>query len=322
MNIIGITMGDPAGVGPEITLKALMNKAIDDTAYVVFGSFGVMEYYKKLLGINVELNKISNLSEIDSNKINIIDVLELTEADFKVGEVSGTCGNAAYQYIASAIGYALEGKIKAVVTAPLNKEALHLGGHLYDGHTEIFATLTNTKKYSMVLVGGPLRVIHVSTHVALSEACKRVKKDRVLEVIKLAQDTLCRMGIDKPRIAVAGLNPHAGEAGIFGDEDIKEIRPAVEAAKEEGISAEGPIPPDTVFLKAVKGQYDIVVCMYHDQGHIPLKLLGFDEGVNMTVGLPIVRTSVDHGTAFDIAGKGIASERSMLEAMKVAESFR
>lgn len=321
MNIIGITMGDPAGVGAEVILKALQSKENNNSNYVVFGSYNIMCYYRTLLNIDKEINKVNNLSEINPEKINVIDVVRLTEEEIKVGAVSSKCGDSAYKYIESAIEHAMEGKIKAVVTAPLNKEALHLGGHLFAGHTEIFAKLTNTKKYSMMLTGGSLKVIHVSTHVSLSEACNRVKKNRVLEVIKLAHETLCKMGIEKPKVAVAGLNPHAGEAGLFGDQEIKEISPAIEEAKELGICAEGPIPPDTVFLKAVKGQYDIVVCMYHDQGHIPLKLLGFDEGVNITVGLPIIRTSVDHGTAFDIAGKGLANERSMLEAIKVAEKF-
>ncbi|MBC2580516.1 4-hydroxythreonine-4-phosphate dehydrogenase PdxA [Clostridium sp. DJ247] len=321
MSIIGITMGDPAGVGAEITLKALSHNTNLKSDYVVFGSYEVMNYYKSMLKITKELNNINDLSQFDKNKINIIDVMDLKMVDFQIGKVSAICGDAAFRYIEKAIKYALEGKIKGVVTAPLNKEALHLGGHNYDGHTEIFAKLTETKKYSMMLTSKSLRVIHVSTHTSLRNACDKVKKDRVLDVIKLANETLIKMGVKEPKIGVAGLNPHAGESGIFGDEDIKEIKPAVEGAEALGIKADGPIPPDTVFLKALKGQYDIVVCMYHDQGHIPLKLLGFDIGVNVTVGLPIIRTSVDHGTAFDIAGKGKAGETSMIEAMKVAEMF-
>jgi 4-hydroxythreonine-4-phosphate dehydrogenase len=203
----------------------------------------------------------------------------------------------------------------------LNKEALHLGGHNYDGHTEIFATLTNTKKYTMMLWSDKLKVVHVSTHVSLKEACNRVKKDRVLDTIILADTNLKRMGIKNPRIAVAGLNPHAGESGIFGDEEIKEIGPAIEAAKEMGLDVYGPEAPDTVFLKGYRGQYDIVVAMYHDQGHIPMKMMAFDSGVNITLGLPIIRTSVDHGTAFGKAGKGTASEESMIEAIKAANYF-
>jgi 4-hydroxythreonine-4-phosphate dehydrogenase len=321
MNVIGITMGDPAGVGAEIILKSLEKRESSASGYVIFGSIGILEYYKNLLGIKKDIIKINDISEIDLDKINVFDVLELSEKDIKIGRVSAKCGDAAFQYIKAAIEYAMQGKTKGVVTAPLNKEALHLGGHLFDGHTEIFAKLTNTKKYSMMLQGGTLKVIHVSTHVSLREACDRVKNDRVLEVIKLAFETLHRMGIENPKIAVAGLNPHAGESGIFGSEEIKEITPAVEEAKAQGLNVHGPIPSDTVFLKAAKGHYDIVVSMYHDQCHIPLKLLGFDEGVNMTIGLPIIRTSVDHGTAFDIAGKGIASESSIIEAMKAAERF-
>lgn len=322
MSFIGITMGDPAGVGAEVTLKALSNEAGLKSKYVVFGSCGVMDYYKRVLKTAKEINKIEDLSQFDDSKVNVFDVVDLKEGDFEIGKVSGTCGDAAFRYIEKAIGFAMDGKIKAVVTAPLNKEALHLGGHQYDGHTEIFARLTGTSKYAMLLVGGSLRVIHVSTHTALRTACDRVKKERVLDVIKLAHETLVKMGIVHPRIAVAGLNPHAGESGIFGQEEITEIKPAVEEAGNLGIFAVGPIAPDTVFLKAVNGEYDIVVCMYHDQGHIPLKLLAFDKGMNMTVGLPIIRTSVDHGTAFDIAGKGLANENSMIEAMKVAEMFR
>ncbi|TDT62791.1 4-hydroxythreonine-4-phosphate dehydrogenase PdxA [Fonticella tunisiensis] len=321
MYLIGITMGDPAGVGPEVTLKAITSKHSFKAQYVIYGSVKVIEYYRNLLGIELPVNKISRAGDYKGGRINVIDVVDIAMEDFEIGKVSPKCGDAAFRYVEAAVKDALEGDIRAVVTAPLNKEALHLGGHNFDGHTEIFAKLTNTSKYSMMLFGGPLKVIHVSTHTSLRNACDRVKKERVFDVINLANDTLKKMGIKEPRIAVAGLNPHAGESGIFGDEEIKEITPAIEMARENGINAEGPVPPDTVFLKAVKGKYDIVVVMYHDQGHIPVKLLGFDTGVNMTVGLPIIRTSVDHGTAFDIAGKGIADEKSMIEAMKTAEMF-
>ena len=215
----------------------------------------------------------------------------------------------------------MAGEISIVTTAPLNKEALHKGGHNFDGHTEIFATLTNTKKYTMMLWSEQLSVVHTSTHCSLREACMRVTKARVLECIYLAKDALEKLGIEKPRIAVAGLNPHSGEAGIFGTEEIDEITPAIEAAREEGITVEGPVPPDTVFLKAYQGKYDIVVAMYHDQGHIPMKMIAFDSGVNVTLGLPIIRTSVDHGTAFDIAGQGIAKVDSMYYALKLGKKF-
>ncbi|MEL5898041.1 4-hydroxythreonine-4-phosphate dehydrogenase PdxA [Clostridium sporogenes] len=321
MKLIGITMGDPAGVGPEIILKALDERKDLREKSVIFGSYKVLNYYKGLLKINTDIKVIQNLNEFEKEVINVINVVDLDIDDFEIGEVSALCGDAAYRYIEKAIEAAKKGEVKAVATAPLNKEALHLGGHNFAGHTEIFATLTDTNKYAMMLTNDNFRVIHVSTHVSLREACDRAKKERILDVINLANDTLKKMGIENPRIAVAGLNPHAGENGLFGYEEIEEIIPAVDEALKLGLTVEGPIAPDTVFLKAHKGKYDVVVAMYHDQGHIPMKMLAFDTGVNMTVGLPIIRTSVDHGTAFDIAGKGIAKGDSMIEALKVAELF-
>ncbi len=313
-----VNMGDPAGVGCEVTLKALKNEDFRRKS-IIFGSYNIVKYYNELLNTNWEINVISSIDDFDKGCVNVVEVLPLSLEDIEIGKVSAKCGDAAYRYVETAINWAMEGKIKAVVTAPLNKEALHLANHNFDGHTEIFATLTNTKKYAMMLWSEKLKVIHASTHVSLREACNRVKKDRIIDIIELANDSLKKMGIKEPKIAVAGLNPHAGESGIFGNEEILEIIPAVEEAKEKGIDVEGPIAPDTVFLKAYQGKYDIVVAMYHDQGHIPMKLLAFDSGVNITVGLPIIRTSVDHGTAFDIAGKGIANEKSMVEAIKAAD---
>lgn len=320
MNYIGITMGDPAGIGCEITLKALKNENFRKKS-VIFGSREIIQHFRDLLNFKEKINVMSKIEEFDENYLNIVDVLPISLDDFEFGKVSAICGDAAYRYVENAIEWAMKGEIKAVVTAPLNKESLHLGGHNFDGHTEIFATLTNTDKYAMMLWSEKLKVIHVSTHVSLREACDRVKKSRVIDTIILADSNLKKMGIKNPKIAVAGLNPHAGESGIFGDEEILEIFPAVNEAKKLGIDVEGPIAPDTVFLKAYKGEYDIVIAMYHDQGHIPMKLLAFDSGVNITVGLPIIRTSVDHGTAFGKAGKGTADEESMIQAIKVAESF-
>lgn len=317
MNYIGITMGDPAGIGCEIVLKALRNDDFRKKS-IIFGSYNIIKYFKELLKIDKEVKVISDIDEFDENKINIVDVLSLSINDFEFGKVSPICGDAAYKYVEASINWAMNNKIKAVVTAPLNKESLHLGGHNFDGHTEIFATLTNTKKYAMVLWSEKLKVIHVSTHVSLREACNKVKKDRIVDTIDLANAFLKNIGLSSPRIAVAGLNPHAGESGLFGDEEILEIIPAIKQAKQMGINVYGPISPDTVFLKAFKGEFDIVVAMYHDQGHIPMKLLSFDTGVNITAGLPFIRTSVDHGTAFGKAGKGIANESSMIEAIKVA----
>ncbi len=318
---VGITMGDPAGIGPEISLKAIEEHTEFKNCTIVYGSYDILKYYHELLHISTPLVKIESPAQFQQEKINVISVVDLSVADIEVGKVSAVAGDAAYRYVEKAIQDALAGEISIVTTAPLNKEALHKGGHNFDGHTEIFATLTNTKKYTMMLWSEKLSVVHVSTHCALREACNRVTKARVLECIDLAKDALEQLGIENPRIAVAGLNPHSGEAGIFGTEDIEEITPAVEAAQKGGTLVQGPVPPDTVFLKAYQGKYDIVIAMYHDQGHIPMKMMAFDSGVNVTLGLPIIRTSVDHGTAFDIAGQGIAKSDSMYYALKLGKQF-
>jgi 4-hydroxythreonine-4-phosphate dehydrogenase len=320
-DLIGITIGDPSGIGPEITLKALKSNNDYLNHTIIFGTLSIMEHYRDLLNITTPINVIEEVSQFKQGSLNLFNVVDLSLAEIPIGEVSATSGDAAYQYLDVAIKLSLAGKIGPVVTAPLNKEALHLGGHNFDGHTEIFATLTKTKKYTMMLWSEKLSVVHVSTHVALRKACDLVKKERVMECINLAQAALLKLGIQQPRIAVAGLNPHSGEAGLFGSEDIEEITPAVEQKQQEGLNVTGPVPPDTVFRSAANGDYDIVVAMYHDQGHIPMKILAFDEGVNVTLGLPIIRTSVDHGTAFNIAGKGIANEQSMLEAIKLGVRF-
>jgi 4-phospho-D-threonate 3-dehydrogenase / 4-phospho-D-erythronate 3-dehydrogenase len=250
-----------------------------------------------------------------------VDVLDLKNlpADLPFAKVDARAGKAAYEYVAKGIELAMNKEIDAIATGPLHKEALNAAGYHYPGHTEILGTLSNTKDYSMMLTGGPLRVIHVTTHVSLRKACDLIKKDRVLKVIKLADHAARQLGFVPPRIAVAGLNPHAGEGGLFGTEEIEEIIPAVEEAKKLGYNVTGPVAPDTVFHRAaIKGHFDIVVVMYHDQGHIPLKVLGFEEGVNVTVGLPFIRTSVDHGTVFGKAGKGTADSRSMSEAIYLA----
>lgn len=332
--IIGITLGDPAGIGPEIAIKALAKKELYDRSKpLLVGDLSVISYY---LDKHPELNLILNV--IDSPKdgkfeYGTIDLIDLgivpDMANFELGEVSAMGGDAAFQYVKKVIELALAGEIDATVTNPLNKEAMNMAGHHYAGHTEIYADLTGTKKYTMMLADGNLRVVHVSTHVSLREACDRATKERVLDVIRIANKACKNLGIENPRIAVAGLNPHCGENGLFGREEIEQINPAVEAAKAEGINAFGSLPADTVFSKANGGMYDIVVAMYHDQGHIPLKLLGFVydqakaswkavEGVNITLGLPIIRTSVDHGTAFDQAGKWTASELSLENAIDYA----
>lgn len=334
MKIIGITMGDPASIGPEITAKALSDPSVYERCKpLVVGDVPVMEEALKITGLSGKL-KIHTIGDVSGAlfEYGTIDVCNMGMVDMdklQRGKVSAMAGNAAFQYVKKVIGLAMDHKIDATVTNALNKEAMNLAGHHYSGHTEIYADYTGTRKYTMMLAHENLRVVHVSTHVSLREACGRVKKDRILEVIRIAHQACRRLGIFQPKIGVAGLNPHSGENGMFGREEIEEITPAIQAARDEGIQADGPVPPDTVFSKARGGWYDIVVAMYHDQGHIPLKVVGFvynqEEqkwdavaGVNITLGLPIIRASVDHGTAFDQAGTGLASELSLTNAMDYA----
>ena len=333
--IISITMGDPAGIGAEIAVKALSNPEIYSLAIpLVIGSKVVMEDAISFIPANVSLNVIDDIKQA-KGKYGIIDLFDLDNIkldDFKYGMIGAAAGKASIEYIFKAIELAKEGKVDAVVTGPIHKKAINAAGYHYAGHTEIFAEKTNTNDYAMMLADGDMRVIHVSTHVSLRHACDLVKKERVLTVIRLANKALKKLGFEKPRIGVAGLNPHAGEQGLFGTEEINEIFPAINEAKKEGINVEGPIPPDTIFSKVIGKQYDIAVVMYHDQGHIPLKVTGFKynketnkwssvSGVNVTVGLPIIRTSVDHGVAFGKAGEGRANEESMVEAIKMAINF-
>ncbi|MDD3515169.1 MAG: 4-hydroxythreonine-4-phosphate dehydrogenase PdxA [Synergistaceae bacterium] len=319
--VIGITIGDPSGVGPEISLKALKNEEVLSSCIpVLYGDEAVLRRAAPIVGCTKEIVPIGGPEEAKEGRISVVSPGVLT-GPYEFAKVQGQCGRAAFAYIERAISDAMAGKIAAVVTGPLNKEALHAGGINYSGHTEIFADLTGTKDYAMLLMGGGVRVIHVSTHVALREACDRATKERVLTVIRLADKAVKALGVPEPRIAVAGLNPHSGESGLFGHEEIEEIIPAIEAARGEGMNVTGPVPPDTVFVKTLRGESDIVVAMYHDQGHIPLKITDFMGGVNVTVGLPIIRTSVDHGTAYGKAGKGTADESSMVSAVRAAVQF-
>lgn len=315
--VLGITMGDAAGVGAEIIVKALSDRHIYDIARpIVFGDKKIMERALKIVGSSMQCRAVDGISQ--DSEYGVIDIIDLDNlpADLPFGKLDARAGRAAYEYIEEAVKYAMAGDVHAIVTAPLNKEALAMGGCRYPGHTEILAALTGQKDYSMMLVSEALKVIHVTTHVSMRQACDLVKKERVGTVIRLADETMQLMGIAKPRIAVAGLNAHCGEHGLFGDEDEREIAPAVEEARARGVNVEGPIAPDTVFYRAAnKKEFDIVVVMYHDQGHIPIKVLGFETGVNVTVGLPCIRTSVDHGTAFPVAGTGTADSRSMTESL-------
>jgi len=333
--IVGITMGDPAGIGAEITVKALSRKDIYEKSIpIVIGSREPMEDAIKFTGSALQINSIKDVSQAlgEFGKIDLLDLNNIKLEDFKYGQVNTKAGQASLEYINKGIDLALEKKIAAVVTGPIHKESIKAAGSSHVGHTEIFATRTNSKDYAMMLADKELKVIHVTTHVQLRKACDLVKKERVLTVIRLAHKALQDLNVENPKIAVAGLNPHAGEGGLFGWEETEEIIPAIRLAQQEGINAEGPIPPDTVFSKVIGGQYHIVVVMYHDQGHIPMKVTGFKfnvetnkwssmSGVNVTVGLPIIRTSVDHGVAFGKAGEGRANEESMLEAILMAINF-
>jgi len=332
--IIGITMGDPSGIGPEIIAKALFRPEIYEICRpIVIGDAKVMlqiiDIIKKDLKINV-VNKVSDAKF----KYGIIDVYDLNNIDIDkliFGKVSEMCGRAAGEYIEKTIEFASKGIVDATVTAPIHKEAFKLGGYgnKYPGHTEMYAALTNTKNYTMMLAHGNFRVVHVSTHVSLRKACDLVKKKRILDVIKIAHNACKSLGIENPKIAVAALNPHASDGGLFGDEEEKEIIPAIEEAKKQKMDVYGPFPSDTIFSRARGGEFDIVVTMYHDQGHIPMKLSGFEwddaskqwknvSGVNVTLGLPIIRVSVDHGVAFGKAGKGFAIPQSLIDSIYLA----
>lgn len=335
---IAITMGDPAGIGSEIVVKALNEKSVYEKCIpVVVGDYEALKDAVRFSGINLRLKKVQAMGEAvgEFGAIEYINLNYLKPGSWNYKENSVICGEASFQYVVYAIKLAMDGEAAAVITAPISKEAINMAGHHYSGHTEIFAEYTGTRDYAMLLASGNLRVIHVTTHCALSEACRLIRKERVLTVIKLA-DKGCRMlGIVKPRIGVAGLNPHCSEDGLFGTEEASEIIPAIQEAQSLGIDVKGPESPDTIFVKCKAGMYDIVVAMYHDQGHIPLKLNGFqwDEvkgqyksvrGINCTIGLPIIRASVDHGTAFGKAGEGRANADSMLDAiwagLKMAEN--
>lgn len=330
--VIAISAGDPAGIGPEICAYALNKPGIyNECKPLVICDPAIMEQAKTICGLDLEMNPVDTPGQGKFSH-GTIDVLQMPNVDreqFRYEKVSPMCGKASFEYVRKAIDLAMKGMADATVTGPINKESLHQAGIQYPGHTEIYAHYTGTSNYAMMLADLEFRVIHVSTHVSMRDAIQAITRERVLDVIRLADTALKQMGFAVPRIAVNGLNPHAGEHGLFGQEEIDEIIPAIETARQEGILADGPHPPDTIFPKMKGGQYDIVVCMYHDQGHIPTKLTGFRynheretwegmSGVNITLGLPIIRVSVDHGTAFDRAGKGTANPESMVQAIRYA----
>lgn len=329
---IGISMGDPAGIGPEIIIKTLALKDVyNRCSPLVVGDAQTMQNEVNALKSSLKIHAVQNVNDakFEYGTIDVFDLKNVVTAELKPGIVTAMAGKAAFEAVIKNIELALANQIDATVTAPINKESIHKAGHKYSGHTEIYADYTGTKKFAMLLADENFRVIHVSTHVSLRQACDLCKKDRVFEVITLLDDACKKFGIKNPRIAVAGLNPHAGENQLFGEEEVTEIIPAIEEANKLGYTVEGPFPPDTMFVKAVQGKFDGCIAMYHDQGHIPFKLEGFKwdneketmksvKGVNITLGLPIIRTSVDHGTAFEIAGQGIASADAMLVAIDYA----
>ena len=330
--ILGITMGDPAGVGPEITAKAAAEAGVRARArLLVVGSAAVMTEATAVAGAPLTVRAVKQPEDcrFADGTLEVLDLANVDAAALPRGAVSAAAGRAAYEYIETAVRLAEARAIAAIVTAPINKEALAAAGVPHAGHTEILAALSGTRDFAMLLMGKDLRVIHVTTHVALRRVPDLVTRDRVLRTIRLARQAMERMGRAQARIAVAGLNPHAGEEGLFGDEEQTSIIPAIEAARAEGAHVVGPLPADTLFSRARGGEFDIVVAMYHDQGHIPVKTLGFEydhasgrwtglSGVNVTIGLPFLRVSVDHGTAFDRAWKGIANHESMVDAIDVA----
>lgn len=319
--LIAITMGDPAGIGPEIIAKVFDSGEIfSHCRPVIVGNAGVMKKIIEDLRLSVYVRTIGTIAEADA-AIGKADVLHLANVDLDKhawGRPSAACGKAVVEYIKLATELALNRTVDAIVTAPINKEMMNAAGYEFSGHTELLASLTGSRDYGMMFVGGGLRLILATIHHALAEVPRLITKERVLRTIRLADIAMKEFGVVRPRIGVCALNPHASEGGLFGHEELREILPAVLEARAEGIDASDPLPADTLFYKARNNYYDMVVAMYHDQGLAPLKMLAFGNAVNVTVGLPIVRTSVDHGTAYDIAGKGCADPTSLLEAVKLA----
>jgi 4-hydroxythreonine-4-phosphate dehydrogenase len=319
--VVAVTMGDAAGIGPEIIVKALARQQVYDGARpVVVGDAARLGRAVELTGVRLGVTAVDGPADARYQR-GVVDVIDLDciPADLPFGKLSAAAGEGAYRFVETAVDLAMRGDVDAICTAPLNKEALHAAGHVFPGHTELLAELTGTDEVSMLLNAPRLRVIHVTTHVGLVDMVSRINPGLVERTIRRGHDTLVTAGIERPRIAVCGINPHAGENGLFGyGEEEEKVAPGIAAACEAGIDAVGPLPADTVFFRAGRGDFDLVVAMYHDQGHGPVKVLGIEAGVNVTVGLPVIRTSVDHGTAFDIAGTGTAEEASLVEALRQA----
>ena len=325
---LAISMGDPAGIGPEVTLKAMgQPNVLDVCCPILVGDLEILQAQAEALSepccLCSILCPISSVDEVtcDGRSVNVLNLKQASMADFTPGTVGAASGKAAVEYVLEAGRLALNGQVDAVVTGPINKEAIRLGGYNYIGHTEIFAELCRDAHATTMLITGQLRVVHVTRHVPLREVADLITAERVLDAVRVTHSGMSDLGFEHPRVGVAGLNPHNGDNGLMGDEEIVAIGPAVEQARNEGIEATGPIPADSIFFRALRGEFDVVVAMYHDQGHIPIKTHGFERSVTLTLGLPIIRTSVDHGTAFDIAWQGKADPTSMVEAIQLAAAL-
>jgi 4-phospho-D-threonate 3-dehydrogenase / 4-phospho-D-erythronate 3-dehydrogenase len=322
--ILAVTLGDAAGTGPELITKAFVDPEVRAVCRpIVVGDASVVRAALAITKVPAEVRVLGRASEASetAGNIEVLDLANLDVAKLERGKISAVTGYAAYEAIKRAVELTLAGETAAVVTSAINKAALHAAGFHYDGHTELLAELCGKPKVTMMLVAGKLRICHVSTHVALREAIARVKPERIIEVALLAREGVRALGVAEPHIAVAGLNPHAGEGGIFGDEEIKFIAPAIEEAKRRGLRISGPYAGDTVFFRTLQGEFDCAIAMYHDQGHVAAKMLGIWQGVNVTLGLPIIRTSVEHGTDFTNAGRGTGDPRSLVRALQLAATM-
>ncbi len=318
---IAITMGDPCGIGPEVVVKALADPGVHTSCRpLVVGNLFAMQRAVEITGLPLRVNEVDgpNSAGWDPGQVDVLDIRNLNPEDITVGKISPACGKAAMEWVTKAGELAIAGQVAGLATAPLNKEAASLAGFQSIGHTELLQELVGATHVPTMLLSKNLRVVHLTTHRSVRVACDYVKKDRILQFLQLTRESFVKWGFTDPRIGVAALNPHNSDGGLLGSEEAEEIAPAVQAAKEEGINAIGPVPADVIFHQAIQRQFDVVLCMYHDQGHIPVKVYGFEESITANLGLPFVRTSVDHGTAFDIAGKGVASHESMLESIRLA----
>ena len=318
---IAITMGDPCGIGPEVVVKALAEPEVYASCRpLVVGNIFAMEQAVRLTGLSLKIRETTDpaAAGLDPQAVDVVDIHNLNPEDITIGEISPACGKAAMEWVTKAGELAISGVVDGLATAPLNKEAASLAGYQSIGHMELLQELSGTKTVATMLMAKNLRVVHLTTHRSLRLACDYVKKDRILEYLELTNKSFIDFGFPKPRIGVPALNPHGSDGGLMGDEEAEEIAPAVEAARSLGINAVGPIPADVIFHQAIQGSYDVVLALFHDQGHIPVKVYGFEESITANLGLPFIRTSVDHGTAFDIAGKGVAAHVSMLESIRLA----